>query len=219
MKKVRNSWRIWLMISVLILKGQNMGKSCTANMRALDVRKIQRDGCLKPGRSLNWLWSRNGKPVANIDMQVETDRVTLIYQVRNNAGEPESMNYPVRLAWTACNYGGQRAWWLCPAAGCGRRVAVLYGGAVFACRHCQRLVYRSQNETPSNGVYRRADNLRDRLGWVPGVIHGAGSKPKGMHWQTFLRLLAIYNDHERQTMAGLAVKLDRLKGRLGRMGL
>lgn len=196
-----------------------MGKSCTANMRVLDVRKIQRDGCLKPGRSLNWTWSRNGEKVASIDIQVDTDRVILSYRQRDHNGEWQDKRYPVRLTWTACHYGGQRAWWLCPAVGCGRRVAVLYGGAVFACRHCHQLTYKSQSETPNSAAFRRADNLRDRLGWVPGVIHGAGSKPKGMHWQTYWRLLAIYNDHEQQTLAGLAVQLDRLKGRLGRMGL
>src|SRR5450830_1886498 len=112
-----------------------MGKSCTADMRALDVRKIQRDGCLKAGRALNWTWSRNGEQVAAIDIQVGTDRVILSYRQRTYGGEWQDKSYPVRLDWTNCNYGGQRAWWLCPAAGCGRRVAVLYNGTIFACRH------------------------------------------------------------------------------------
>ena len=196
-----------------------MGKTCTADMSALDVRKMQRDGLLKPDQSFNLSWTRNGNTLASINIKMGIDSVTLDYRSQRHGGEWKAMNYPVRLTWTACHYGGQRAWWLCPVAGCGRRVAVLFGGAVFACRHCQRLAYRSQNETVGDRAYRRADNLRDRLGWVPGVIHGAGDKPKGMHWQTFWRLMAIYNDHERQTLAGMAVKLDRLKGRLGRMGL
>lgn len=57
---------------------------------------------------------------------------------------------PVYLDWTACHLGGQRPWFLCPTRGCGRRIANLYGGAIFACRHCYRLAYPSQRETPDD---------------------------------------------------------------------
>ncbi|MDB5870159.1 MAG: hypothetical protein JWP96_2491, partial [Polaromonas sp.] len=91
-----------------------------------------------------------------------------------------------------------------------RRVAVLCGGSVFACRHCHRLAYKSQRETPNDRAYRRANNLRDRLGWVPGVIHGHGDKPKGMHWATFRRLQAIHDTNVNQTLAGLSAKLVKM---------
>ena len=94
-------------------------------MHALDVRKIQRVGLLKPGRSFGWQWSRGGNQMASINLSTETDRVTLDYRTRSNGGEWRDMKYPVYLSWTGCNYGGQRAWWLCPARGCERRVAVL----------------------------------------------------------------------------------------------
>ena len=202
-----------------ILKGQNMGKSCITDMQALDVRKMQRDGLLQAGRSLSWSWSRNGVARGSISVRTEFDSVTLDYRQRDHSGEWRDMNYPVRLTWTPCHYGGRRAWWLCPAAGCGRRVAVLYGGGVFACRHCHQLSYKSQNDTPSSAAYRRADNLRDRLGWMPGVIHGIGNKPKGMHWQTFLRMLAIYNGHDRQTLAGMTAAIGQINRKLGRIKL
>ena len=190
--------------------GNHGGKRTTSEMRSLDVRKLQRDGLLTPERSVSLTWSRNGKPEATIDMQVDSDRVSLDYRQRDRGGEWQAMNYPVRLAWTPCTYGGQRAWWLCPAVGCGRRVAVLYGGSVFACRHCQRLAYKSQRETPNDRAYRRANNLRDRLGWVPGVIHGAGVKPKGMHWRTYWRLRAIHDANVMQTLAGMSAKLKKM---------
>jgi hypothetical protein len=31
-------------------------------------------------------------------------------------------------------------------AGCGQRVAILYGGDIFACRHCYQLAYPSARE-------------------------------------------------------------------------
>jgi hypothetical protein len=34
----------------------------------------------------------------------------------------------------------------------------------------------------------RADRLRVRLGWEPGILNGNGSKPKWMRWRTFERL-------------------------------
>jgi hypothetical protein len=110
--------------------GRHGGKRTTADMRALDIRKIQRDGLLNPGRSFGWTWKRGGETVARINLAVGLGCVTLEYRNRPNGGQWQDMKYPVRLTDTACHYGGQRAWWLCPAVGCGRRVAVLYGGAV-----------------------------------------------------------------------------------------
>jgi hypothetical protein len=48
---------------------------------------------------------------------MEASRVILSY--RRRCGDRESMSeeHPVRLDWTACNYGGRRAWFLCPAPG------------------------------------------------------------------------------------------------------
>lgn len=196
--------------------GNHGGKSTTADMRALDVRRMQRDGLLRPGHSFGWSWIRGGETMASINIKVGTDRVTLDYRQRDRGGEWQAMNYPVRLSWTACHYGGQRAWWLCPAVGCGRRVAVLYGGSVFACRHCQRLAYKSQRETPADRATRRADKLRDRLGWEAGILNGNGIKPKGMHWATFERLEAQHDALVNQSLAGMMVKFGPLRALMGR---
>ena len=51
------------------------GKDTTSDMRALDVRRLQRDGLLTPGRAFGWNWSRNGETVASIQMRTEDDRV------------------------------------------------------------------------------------------------------------------------------------------------
>jgi hypothetical protein len=71
---------------------------------------------------------------------------------------------------TPCNLGGWRAWFICPAVGCGRRVAILYGGGIFACRHCYRLADASSREDAGGRATRRADRLRARLGWHPGIL-------------------------------------------------
>lgn len=194
--------------------GRRGGKDTTGDMRALDVRKMQRDGLLKSGQSFAWNWTRNGEKFASINMRVDFDSVVLDYRARDRGGDWKAMNYPVRLSWTSCNYGGHRAWWLCPAVGCGRRVAVLFGGKVFACRHCHRLAYTCQRETPDDRATRRADKLRDRLGWEAGILNGNGGKPKGMHWRTYERMQAIHDAHVNRALAAMAERLDLLRVRL-----
>lgn len=188
---------------------------CADDYRRLDVRRWQRDGFLTPGRAFGWQWMRDGEKLASIDVRTETDRVFLSYRHRSGGGEWKSEEYPVQLDWTACTFGGRRAWFLCPARGCGRRVAILYGGAIFACRHCYRLAYPSQRETADDRAARRADRIRARLGWEPGILNGAGGKPKGMRWRTFERLTAEHDAFVAESLAGMAQRFGMLKGRLG----
>lgn len=193
------------------------GKDTTSNMRALDVRRLQRDGLLTAGRAFGWNWSRNGETIASIQMRTEEDRVILNYRSRSNGGEWKAMEYPVRLEWTGCNLGGQRAWFLCPAQGCGRRVAILYGGSVFACRQCHKLAYQCQRETPGDRAMRRAETIRERLGWKPGIANPPGDRPKGMHWRTYLRLMTGYQGFAHASWTDTARRMGLLNQRIGEL--
>ena len=177
-------------------------KDTTDDYRMLDVRRWQRDSLLTPGRAFGWQWTRREEVVASIQVRVETGRVILTFRHRCGGSDWKNEEYPVLLDWAPCHYGGQRAWFLCPAQGCKRRVAILYGGGIFACRHCYRLAYPSQRETDDDRAARQADKIRERLGWVPGILNGAGCKPKGMRWQTYWRLLAQHNILVNESMAG-----------------
>lgn len=192
------------------------GKDTTRERRSLDVRRLQRDGLLKPGQSYGWNWYRNDEKVSSILIQAESARLILRYQHQSRGGAWQPMEYPVYLEWTSCNLGGSRAWFLCPGEGCGRRVAILYigGGGIFACRHCYRLAYESQRESADDRAIRRADTIRRRLGWKPGIANGYGSKPKGMHWHTFERLKAEHDAYVQRSLMGMAKRLrvfDRLR--------
>ena len=184
--------------------GRKWGKDCTDDMRQIDIRRLARDGYLKAGMAYGWQWTRRGEVVASINLAVEIDRVWFTYRQRERGGEWQDMRYPVRLDRTACHLGGERVWWRCPAAGCGRRVAVLYGCGVFACRHCHRLAYRCQRESDDDRAARRADTIRRRLGWEPGILNGEGRKPKGMHWRTYERLRAEHEAHVNASLMGMA---------------
>ena len=191
------------------------GKSTTSDYRALDVRRMQRDGLLAAGKSFGWSWTRNGEKVASINVRTETDRVILDYRHRSSDGEWKSENYPVRVEWTPCHYGGMRAWFRCPAVGCGRRVAILYGGTIFACRHCYRLAYSSQRENLDDRATRQADKIRDRLKWEPGILNGHGLKPKGMHWRTYLRLASEHDALVGVSLAWMAKRFGMIEQGLG----
>ncbi len=194
-------------------RGQE-GRDTTSDMLVLDVRRLERDGLLTPGRWSTWTWSRNGKEIASIQIGTEADRVVLNYRSRNNGGEWQPMEYPVSLEWTPCHLGGQRAWFRCPARGCGRRVAILYGGSLFACRHCHKLAYACQRERAYDRAARRADTIRDRLKWEPGILNGNGWKPKGMHWRTFARLKAEHDVFVETSLEGMAKQLGLVGHRL-----
>lgn len=177
--------------------GYGSGRRPTRNngtvtdMRRLDVRKMKREGCLESGRSGGWQWRRGGEVVASVCYESLPGALRLFYTVRESGREPERLDYRVGLEWTPCTYGGARVWFRCPS--CDRRVAILYGGRVFACRQCQRLAYDCQRERPDDRVTRQADKLRERLGWEPGVLNGAGRKPKWMRWRTYHRLEGRYD--------------------------
>ena len=167
------------------------GKKTTEDCRSLDVRQFQRDGLLDNGKSFGWNWTRNGEKMASIQIRAEIGRLILEYRHQHGEGEWKSVNYPVKIGWTPCNYGGLRAWFNCPANGCGRRVAKIFLGSagIFACRHCYQLAYDSQRESADDRATRQAGKIRDRLGWEPGILNGHGITPKGMHWPTYQRLV------------------------------
>jgi hypothetical protein len=81
-----------------------------------------------------------------------------------------------------------------PSTRCGRRVAILYGGAFFACRHCHQLSYESQRERDFERALHRAQAIQERLGGSGYVDDWFPQKPKGMHCSTFSRLARRYLD-------------------------
>ena len=187
-------------------------KSTVADYRCIDVRRWARDGLLTPGRRFSWQWSVDGEKVACINVRTDYGQVSLVYRSQNYGEDWESHDYPVRLLSQPCNYGGHREWFACPAQGCGRRVAKLYGGRIFACRHCHQLVYPSQREAGFQRSERRADKIRERLGWADDPDLMEGIKPKGMHWRTYNLLLGELDCLEHRSNIGWADYISQTFG-------
>lgn len=164
------------------------------DFRRIDIRRWSRENLLVPGYSFECCWPQNARGLSpSINVRVEKGRVLLAYRHRSAGSEWVAENYAITIDWTPCHFGGSRAWFLCPAPLCGRRVAILYGAAIFSCRHCLRLTYASQLNDLRDPTSSKADKIRRRLGLGPGVFNELGDKPKGMHQRTYERLIAEHS--------------------------
>lgn len=180
----------------------------TDAMCAIDVRVWKRKRLLTPGKKFRWFWHRNNKPISSISVHAEERKIVLEFRQRRPGQDWENRRSKIFLAWTDCHLGGERVWFICPIRGCGRRVAILYGGARFACRHCHELAYSSQRVAPKTRSIHLAEKIRAKLQWRPGIAYGMGTKPKGMHWRTFERLTTEYDELVQAALRAMAARLD-----------
>jgi hypothetical protein len=143
------------------------GKKTTERSVGLDIRRLARCGHLVSGKNSTQTWSWRESIVASIDCKCLGDRVVLRYTYTRGT-ESAAVEQEICILRTPCNYGGDRAWWQCPA--CDRRVAILYSaGKYFACRHCCGLCYASQKEDAAARSLRRILKIRERLGQTTEV--------------------------------------------------
>ena len=196
-------------------------KTTTGECHSIDIRYLHRERLLTPGHWFSLRWSRANRETGYIQGVVSVadlpDQVTLLYRHRRGlGGEWEDVREPVELALTACNFGGQRLWFICPGAGCGRRVAVLYGsGRYFLCRHCYDLVYESQKENEMHCALRRAKAIRERLGGSANMTKPFPERPKGMHHETYWRPREEHDEADMEQLTGMREWLDKLQKKVG----
>ncbi len=165
------------------------GRPLTVQSTPLDVRRLARAGVLMQGFRGDWIWTFDSRMYAAITIHTVEDSLHLSWRKRCNG---EVCKQDVRLTYTSCRFGGARAWFRCPY--CASRVAVIYApGTYYGCRTCAGVAYPSQAEDRGDRAARRADWIRERLGWSPGILNGSEGKPKGMHWKTFDRLNAAHD--------------------------
>jgi hypothetical protein len=196
-------------------------KTTTDECNALDVRRLHREGALQPGTLFSTSWSRFGRKTGSMGGFVYRDRIVLSYRHRSGASrEWEDVKEPVPLEWTPCNFGGERPWFICPGVingkRCGRRVAILYGpGKYFLCRHCYDLRYESQREDKGHRALRRAQKLRQQLGGSANTMEPFPDRPRGMHHDTYMRLLWEHHEAEMEHLDGMRECIDKLKQEVG----
>jgi hypothetical protein len=184
--------------------------------RSLDINRLNRAGCLRPGYWGGWEWKQDGERVAWIRLRCEGDRLVLSYRVRHHGGAWQDVEQPTPIVWMPCRFGGARPYFVCPGVVngivCGRRITKLYGaGTYFLCRHCYRLAYASQREDRYDRALRRANNIRVRLGGEPGTAALFPARPKGMRHETYERLQTAVFNAEILAEEQIAVLLARLQ--------
>jgi hypothetical protein len=167
---------------------------------ALDIRVLARRGHLQSEghipRYFSWQWTRGDEPAGNIRIRADGDQLQLTYTWTPYGGQPQALDYTVKIVRTPCRYGGTRPWFECPR--CWDRRAVLYGVANdgrFGCRRCMRLAYASETEDACGRSWRTQRKLAARLG-AKDDTNPHPSRPKGMHRRTYEQILRRIWDQE-----------------------
>lgn len=183
--------------------GKSKNKLKCESCVSLDVRLWARFGYLKAGARFEARWS-NG---SSIGVAIPGDgRVELHYAVD---GDPRLQS--VALTQTACNYGGQRTWFVAPC--CGNRAAKLFmRWGRFACKTCQNLTYQVQTIDYIQRQHRARSRVTRKLGT-------GEHKPKGMHWSTFYRLQERINVIDGRLNLSLIASFYSVFQRMGLLGI
>ena len=161
--------------------------------RVLDVNRLSKKGCLRPGCFSVCRWAV-GDEVVSVNLRAEADRVHLYYTMQVGDGGVEDVTETIPVIHLRCRFGGSRAYFICPGprngTDCGRRITKLHlSQRYFLCRHCNQLAYASQFEQPLQRALRRANKNRQRLGISVGIAEPLPDKPRGMWARTYGQLL------------------------------
>lgn len=183
----------------------------------LDVRRLHRDGALRPGAVSTTSWTCRGEPSGWIMTIMDHDRpcLTLKYQIRMGNEPWRPIHEPVWLLTTECHFGGHRVWFACP--GCRNRRALLYSvDGRFRCRGCHNLAYSSTREDALERSIRRLSVLRKRMGgdWSasPWTMP---KKPEDMSWRTYNQLFRKLIDEINQYSYISGKEISRMASRIG----
>ena len=123
-------------------------------------------------------------------------------------GQTECFGF--KIEWVPANYGGFVPYWACPVCETRRKVLFERPGGGFGCLGCMDLHYRRQRISKKAAGVARAEAMRARLGWRPGILRGPGDKPKFMQWTTFEKLLEEYVELTEPILGGIR---DGLRGK------
>ena len=200
-------------------------KETVEDHKKLDVNSLHRKGLLEPGCVAHVSWSRGENSLGSIGFEAKDGCLILEYRHKRNSSEEwEEVEYPVRLTWTPCNYGGSRPWFVCPGVvngyHCGRRVGKLYsGGKYFLCRHCYDLTYQSRKDGQKYRALHKCQRIRRRLGGSANMTLPFPPKPKGMQFDTYFRLWHEHDRAEQEYTQRMILDMHKLDIQLSRIGL
>ena len=164
-----------------------MRAACVSELLRISAHQLGKHiGDYSRAATIDWGWPSG----AWVRMRSDTGMgITFHYDYQRKPVEL----YRAQLVTTAQHLGGVRYWWLCPR--CRRRVAHLYGGPMFWCRHCHGLTYATVQERRD-----MIGTMDVRLLQLFRRLKGDGNfltvprKPAWMRWRTYYRLADEYNE-------------------------
>jgi hypothetical protein len=176
--------------------------------QSIDLAYLRRRGMLSLGHCSSLTWSRWGQS-RSISVNAEANGLRLRYRIINCYGVRIQVDELVPFTYSATCFGGQRQWFKCLK--CGRRCRKLYGGQYFRCRQCHGLVHASTREPAYQRALDQADRLWRRLGGSGSAMDSDEfpQKPPGMHWRTYRRLAAKYEELLNRWAFGAAGRIVR----------
>jgi len=197
--------------------GRYGGKPIAEHCLRIDIAWMIGKGFAVPGAHMagQLHWTRGGEPSGDIGYSCDmTDpdagELVLRFTTGANRGEPKEHVQRIRLSYTTPKFGGRRWWMHCPFNG--ERVGKLYvppGRELFASRKAWKIGYRSQRGSRQDRNLNALFAIQERLGGERGMQHGL-CRPKGMHWRTFERHEARYEQLEHQCNLATMMLVNRL---------
>lgn len=182
------------------------GRALTTERMSLDIRDMR--AAAQAMRLVNWRWSDGTtasvlfcKGLAFLEVRMP-GQATVQTQVELDA--------------TPLHFGGHRFWWRCPC--CRARVAVLYSQrGRWQCRSCAALVHKSTRQDGLFRGYAKVNKVRRALGWGGGMLSPMGTRRKGMHRRSFIRLMNALTEASLALAGGHDTAVEQLTKRLGRI--
>jgi hypothetical protein len=82
--------------------------------RSLDINHLNRAGCLRPGYSGGWEWTRAAGPdtTGPVDRHLAGTRSR--QPARHHGEEWRDVEQPTPIVWRPCRFGGARPFFVCP---------------------------------------------------------------------------------------------------------
>lgn len=189
--------------------GRPAYRAAESSCHSLDIRKMVRTGCIKPGKQFAWAWWSDGEKVASVSCKVneQADGLIIDYSWKNSYDTKwQLVEKYIWLTSTPCNYGGVRWWFRCPC--CQKRAAVPFiMSRELRCAICGCVSYASQRGDAMDRAWIKQRKLEAKL------IDGR-QKPKRMRQKTYERLQAGIIKCERQKNIAFIMALERIKAML-----
>ena len=166
-------------------------RSVVGNGLTLDLYKLIKDGAFCPGQTTggSLTWTRGDDYIGSIGYSSDLTKPSSGSVRLHYNHEDKPVDYRVSLTTTRPYFGGLRWWFVCPVKG--TRAAKLHlpsGSNIFASQKAFGMAYRSQNETASDRMLTKAQDIRRNLGGSASLMEPFPDRPKGMHWTTYWRL-------------------------------